>query len=157
MANERKTATELGFKVGDKFKVIDAGQAGTEASWAEGKIFILNRDDDTRCPYFRIEGSTNEYCLYFAGLERIAAMDNLRPGDTIVNSFGEMCRVLAATGELVALSNNNEFDSFDNWYLSSTLSDCGWNVRLEESEEVKELTVADVEKLVGSKVKIVKE
>lgn len=153
MSTERKTATELGFKIGDQFVIENYGNAGTTPD-NTGRVVTLTEDDDTLCPYFQAKDNNETFCLHFNGLKPLPSMEHLRVGDIITYVDGVESRVFAAQGELVALSEDDNFKKYDNWYAIPKLIEMGWKVK--SDEEVKELTVADVEKLVGSKVKIVK-
>jgi hypothetical protein len=79
-------------------------------------------------------------------------MDNLVVGDVLVDSDGDKCKVLAVLAHIVALSDYNDYESFGYWRTEAALKR-DWKL---ENEQVKEMTVGEVEKLVGQKVKIVK-
>lgn len=84
-------------------------------------------------------------------------MDDLQVGDILTRKYSNWgygkFTVLAMVGRLVALSDTDDPESVGLWYTLERLAD---KYGLYEQPKVKEMTVADVEKLVGTKVKIVK-
>jgi hypothetical protein len=89
-------------------------------------------------------------------------MDNLQVGDVIEYNEGFGSEegwveqtVLAVSGRLVALATSSDEGELENWYTVKLLED-DKDYRIKNTDEVKEMTVGDVEKLVGQKVKIVK-
>lgn len=62
----RTTCQELGWKVGDKFKVVV-----TDSSRPLGTVIILDEDDNTYSPYYVVEGDTSKCrcCFYSDQLE----------------------------------------------------------------------------------------
>lgn len=59
----RATCEELGWKVGDKFKVIKDG------SFDLGEIVMLDEDDDTTLPYYKRKGHIGRWCEFSDFLE----------------------------------------------------------------------------------------
>ena len=70
-----KTAKELGYKVGDRFKVVNPGE-----NWAERKgwIVTLIKDDDSPLPYFKRENDEREFVSGFEELEPIKEHDQIQ-------------------------------------------------------------------------------
>ena len=81
-------------------------------------------------------------------------MDNLQVGDIITAEDREY-KVLVALKGVALLSESYDFDETGTWYTTKELENAFEIPGTEE--EVREMTVAEVEKLVGKKVKIVKE
>ena len=59
----------LGYKVGDKFKVIEASYIN---SYRDGDIVSLMEDDGTSSPFFWNEDKTNYHCIHLYKLKKIA-------------------------------------------------------------------------------------
>ena len=81
--------------------------------------------------------------------------ENIEAGDILLDNDGDETMVLATLPGVVMLSDFNSFDSINEWMLIKELKQRGWTVKQHE-EPIQEMTVADVEKLVGKKVKIIK-
>ena len=74
---------KLGYKVGDRFEVIDPEQVTGNCS--VGDIIILHRDDGSTSPFFRKEGHGFAHdCGYLEAIKPLRKLDNtLKTGDTI--------------------------------------------------------------------------
>ena len=74
---------KLGYKVGDRFEVIDPEQVTGNCS--VGDIIILHRDDGSTSPFFRKEGRDFAHdCGYLEAIKPLRKLDNtLKTGDTI--------------------------------------------------------------------------
>lgn len=88
-------------------------------------------------------------------------IEDVQERDLITN--GERFRrVLGRAGQAVFLTlswskgGTERFESTGNYFSITGLKNEGWQIVTESTPEIKEMTVADVEKLVGTKVKIVK-
>lgn len=80
---------KLGYKVGDRFEVIDEDK--NVAGWGLGTILILCKDDGTDCPGFREENK--EWHHDFAYLDGIKPITRiLKTGDEITQD-GKKYRV----------------------------------------------------------------
>ena len=103
----RKTAKEMGFKVGDKFIVVEEESSTT----VKGDILTLERDDGSLCPKFSgssktrgavLNGNTFVYLYYLAPYieedvkEEVASNENVAVGDIIKS-------------EVMALNGSNTF------------------------------------------------
>ena len=84
---------KLGYKVGDRFEVVDPEQVTGNCS--VGDIIILHRDDGTTSPFFRKEGRDFAHdCGYLGAIKPLRKLDNtLKTGDTIVRD-GKKYRVM---------------------------------------------------------------
>jgi hypothetical protein len=112
--------------------------------------------------------ATNKYGVWFARAnypsqnflndERFElvekTMQDLQKGDVLLDNDGNKVTVLGRLEDLVFVSNGGLPTITGGWYLVDELPGEGYTL---PEDEVKEMTVAEVEKLVGSKVKIVKE
>lgn len=83
MEKKMTPCEKLGYKVGDRFEVIDPERVTGNCS--VGDIIILHRDDGTTSPFFRKEGRYFAHdCGYFEAIKPLEKLDNtLKPGDTI--------------------------------------------------------------------------
>lgn len=83
--NEGKTCKELGWKAGDKFRVLADDVIGT----TKGDIVTLSRDDSSTCPYFKCK---NGYvvCIF---THRVEKLSEFQKGD-IVEIYDIQCEVL---------------------------------------------------------------
>lgn len=73
---ERATCEELGWKVGDKFKVVKDG------SFRVGEIVILDKDDGTNLPSYKREGLSGSLCEFSHYLEPYVETSTLT-GDSV--------------------------------------------------------------------------
>ena len=74
---------KLGYKVGDRFEVINPECVTGNCS--AGDIIILHRDDGSSMPLFRKEGEDYAHdCGYLEAIKPLRKLDNtLKTGDTI--------------------------------------------------------------------------
>jgi hypothetical protein len=104
---------------------------------------------------FYIDGCSHrydaQYSLELFGQE--VTLDNLRKGDVIERN-GSSRVVLATIEDLVFLSEVSDHDVASEYFLVQELKSAGWKP-VQTEAVVKQMTLADVEKLVGSKVKII--
>lgn len=145
------------FKVGDKIEVLNGmcnGKigfiTGITVEHGETRLWGLWNNSQGIPTYFIEE--ENKYKL-IKGVKR--TMDDLKAGDVVVvTQWGDEYRrtVLARIDNLVALSGDADQGAFRHWVSIKTLEKGGYHF----PSEAKEMTVAEVEKLVGHKVKIVK-
>lgn len=70
---EHKTATELGYKVGDRFRVAREVFGYNLCGTSIGQEIVFSEDDGSTIPYFQSEssGDRRQYCLCFAQLDPI--------------------------------------------------------------------------------------
>lgn len=144
----------MNFKVGD---MVVRNEPNDECDWVpngtrgtivkiENGVAIIRDAKGNEC---RFGHSIEE----FKKLEK--TMEDLQAGDIILDCDGDEVKILARVGDLVALSEYSFHDRHDTWKAITQLKDDNYKLKVEE--EVKEMTVAEVEALVGKKVKIVKE
>jgi len=89
MERKMTPCEKLGYKVGDRFEVIDEDK--NVAGWVLGTILILCKDDGTDCPSFREENK--EWHHDFAYLDGIKPITRiLKTGDEITQD-GKKYRV----------------------------------------------------------------
>lgn len=79
---------KLGYKVGDRFEVIDSDNF---LKWPVGTIVVLHRDDRTYAPRFRKEDRADEQCYMDIKRARLV-MPNIKSGSTITQD-GKKYRV----------------------------------------------------------------
>lgn len=87
MYYQRKTAKELGIKVGDQFRVVRKSSDEDGDNLPIGTLIKLTCDDDTDLPYFSELGSKedDECCLYFDQLEPYNVTNTTNKGDKKMN------------------------------------------------------------------------
>lgn len=153
------------FKVGDKVKGVyrngGVGHQFTDENPCIGVITHIKYKYD----YYIIDHNylylwhENELTL------KEKTMEDLKAGDVIeFDSWGNTAshrKILARVEDLFALSESYErgfpgefATTFEEWLTLDSIKED--NYRLPTKEVTKEMTVAEVEKLVGHKVKIVK-
>lgn len=145
------------FKIGDRVELVDYSDKGWygEYDTPESRLGVVTLVREDNCVDVT---SDDGYSLHWRmkdikKLEK--TMEDLQAGDIILDCDGDEIKILARVEGLVALSHYSEKDRFEEWKSVAQLSGDGYKLKVEE--EVKEMTVAEVEALVGKKVKIVKE
>lgn len=151
------------FKVGDKVKGVyrngNVGHQFTDENPCIGVITHIEYgyhiiDDNYLYQWYENELTLEE-----------ETMEDLKAGDVIeFDSWRDAvshCKILARVEDLFALSESYEpgfsgeaATTFEQWLTLDSIKE--GNYRLPTKEVTKEMTVAEVEKLVGHKVKIVK-
>jgi len=82
-------------------------------------------------------------------------LDNLEVGDILVGKYGDK-KVLGICGLVYFLSNSDQFDATDSNYTIQEIRKRFTLKKEEYQEEPEELTMAELEKEMGRKVKIIK-
>lgn len=81
--------------------------------------------------------------------------DGLVEGDIICNDNGS-CKVLGVCGEAIFLSTVSNYDKTGAcYYTLKELIEGGYTLEQEVNQQVEELTVAEISKLLGKTVKII--
>lgn len=80
--------------------------------------------------------------------------DTLEVGDIIVDTDGTEEKVLAVMGDVFLRSCSDDFDETQSWYTKKEVQKNGYKIKGGE-EEVSEMTVEQISKALGKKVKIV--
>jgi hypothetical protein len=80
---------------------------------------------------------------------------HLEAGDLIKCDDGSKAKILGVCGEVIFRSNTYDYSYFSEITTAKRLEEKCWQVVQDKEEEVKEMTVEEVSKLVGKKVKIV--
>ncbi len=154
---EGKTAKELGFKVGDKFRVTAPDEEDDK-----GLIVTLDHDDGTTCPYFE-DPDGEDRCFRFNELEPFEkTLEHLSEGDVVIADADEGCtgehKILAALPNGVyLLSSGDDFDEAGDWMTAQELKAGGYVVKQDASGSPREVTMADVVAKFGENVVIKKE
>lgn len=88
MHYQRKTAKELGLKIGDQFRVNNCDEGDSLDGTKVGDVIYLSEDDNTHCPYFKhVNNKACEigpdclHCLYFDQLEPYNVTNAINKGD----------------------------------------------------------------------------
>ena len=148
------------IKVGDKVRAVPGEINPCDKLNSDGS----NEGEITEvCDgYFCINGCSHTYSkFWFLDLNprRIVTWENLQAGDK-VKCGKDILTIKGNVGTIFFLTMKDE--DVERWWSCMTaeeMEDVGYEIIQpeEKKEEVKELTMSDVEKLVGQKVKIVKE
>jgi hypothetical protein len=145
---------EHNFKVGDRVRV-KTGLGGINRQGEIGKV--IDDDYGETWPYLVELADGGRDCFKESHLERYAkTLDNLEVDDAIVGQ-GYEYTILAVCDRAVLLSDADDADIADTWYTTHELKEDGYTVKGADEEDVEELTVAEVEKRLGTRVKIIKE
>lgn len=90
----------------------------------------------------------NDNSVKVMEFEEYVGMDNLQPGNIIEmkDMKGVKCKVFAVMGELVALSEDNDYEEFDNWFVLETIKK-EW--QLETPTEITTMTLDEVAAMKG--------
>lgn len=131
------------FKVGDR--VIAQESTG---DITKGKCYMVSNIPDPDHINFLDDRGDERYrdSIYYT--LQVKTMDSLEKGDVIIENDGtDTCKVLEILGSLVALSENNRHEEFDDWFLLKSIKD-NWKIKAAE-EDIKELTLEEVAKLAG--------
>ncbi len=147
------------IKVGDSVRAVKGKENGCNELNSDGsnvqKITYVDED----C--FDINGCFHDYNrkAFLELLPSEITWETLKKGDRMKDGDGEDERtVLARLEDIVFLSFIDDSDGYGSAYTISELQRrCYTIVQPPKEEEISEMTVKDVEKLVGHKVKIVKE
>lgn len=150
---KEKTAKELGFKAGDKFRVVE------ENNFAEGTILTLIKDYKSCCPLFRDERGAQdyEYLSYLEPLEK--SLDTLEKGDLLEDKlYGDLYKVLGVLEDLVFLSSPINHDNYNQTFTTTELKNDGWQLHQPNTPKTpREVTMAEVIEKFGEDVVIKKE
>lgn len=138
------------YKVGDLIRskvdesYITKGNVYRIAEVASGGLVCVLDDANFR------------YWLSSSDIEPVTkSLDNLQAGDVLVNAGSSSSRIVQGTmGETVFYVYDSG-DRSPSFASTTQLKKYGW--KLKDPEETREMTVKEVEELVGQKVKIVKE
>jgi len=136
------------FKLGDKVKYIKSN-----GYFPVNSIHTIAGIDGTGSPYCLDDNHwVKESSITLAE----KSWDNLEVGDIIVNTSGEEAMVIDVFTNSFVKSDWGNFEPAGNVYSKKEAPAYGWTIKGAVTETVKEMTLEDVEKLVGSKVKIIK-
>ena len=138
------------YKIGDKVKYISS-----DGELVLNSIHTITRIDerDDEIPYFL----DNDWWVEESEItlpENI--WDTLEVGDIIVNANGDEAMVVDVFPNSFVRSLWGDFNQSSGIYSKKQAQTNGWTIKGAVTEPVKEMTLEDVEKLVGSKVKIIK-
>jgi len=121
-----KTAKELGFKSGDKFRVMKS----PSLLFNKGDVIEFIYDDGTECPKFRRLSDGYVGYKYFEYLEPLEkTLDNLVEGDVVVDVDGDELTVLGVCGKAYIMSKHIKPDTF--WGISTAveLEELGYKLK----------------------------
>lgn len=159
MPNLKPTVDNL--KVGAKVKCITVNKSH-HSDMTVGEIYeVLSFDSDE----FTIKDDNKDsHDFYYdddgdSWFELVGkTLDTLEAGDIVIDDEDEEYLVIAAIGYIVALSKELDLSlsTLGQWISIQRMAKEGWKVKGEE-EEVEELTMDEVCKRIGKKVKIVKD
>ena len=141
---------KLGEKVTSKGHGKNYGVGEIIITAGHGKSYLVKYG---RYEFFETEDDLSR-------LER--TIEDVQEGDLVEKDKGKIIRkVLGRCGQIVFLSwpwekGEPEENSFSFISAIEDIKGQGYSIVNEPTPEIKEMTVADVEKLVGTKVKIVK-
>ena len=136
------------FKVGDKVKYINS-----DGYIPVNSINTITKIDNSNVPYNLGNGDwVRESSIVLAE----KTWDTLEVGDIIVNTQGAKAMVIDVFPNSFVRSWWGNFNESYGIYSKKEAQKNGWRIKGAVTETVKEMTLKDVEKLVGSKVKIIK-
>jgi hypothetical protein len=160
MPLQKKTATELGFKVGDLFTYV----GGRMDELRHGDTVKLYQDDGTKHPYFTNESKGLDYqvCVSFDELEVLnKTLATLSVGDILSHtSWGtpSQCMILVVLAPgIYLLSEDDEFNVAGGLMTTKELEDGGYTIKQDISAGTREITMAEVVDKFGENVVIKKE
>lgn len=168
---QNKNAKELGIDTTRKFVVLDAN-ATHSSRVKDGDIVSLDRDDGSACPYFKNETTGEKHvCMSWGGLAYLEkTLENLEPGDVVVDKDGDKRMVIdtSKNGKVYLLSAywsehhtpdqiNSSQKCFSRAHTAHDLEQNAYTLFTEPTPpEVQEMTVGEIEKALGKKIKVVK-
>lgn len=147
------------IKIGDEVRAVKGKQNPCDELEQDGSnIGIITEVKDD---FFCINGCCHYYCVddFLDLLSTEKTYDNLQVGDEI-DCGDDVIRVVLETGStrnaFLLSSTENDYQSLF-WYSRKEMDIKGWKIKQPEppKEDVQELTVEEVSKLVGKTVKIV--
>lgn len=123
------------FKVGDRVRVTADDNHKNEVGTVIG---ISSYYIDTRWPYtiHFSDGTTQIYCEE----ELIKEEYMFNVGDIVVDKDGYTCKVLAVYGEITALSDYDDYDTYGSWYTKEQLK----KFKCKLAEEETTLTMQEI-------------
>lgn len=151
------------FKVGDKVKIVastyQTGEVHGPTQHTVGKIGTIKRADEVSQYPYLVEFEDVDNAMYIESNLKLVnkSIYDLQTGDVVIDDDGDRRRVAGVAGDVVFLYPDDtkkydmELDNYSKIYLDEN------GYRIVTEEETTEMTVAEVEALVGKKVKIVKE
>ena len=140
------------FKLGDRVKII-ADEYDTD----NGKIVEITKiDDDYIGRYqYKVEGEGLKDWFCDSELELFPhTIDNLEVGDVLVREDGNEQTVLGICDKVYFLSQINKPEKVT--VFICTIEEIKEMFTLKSSEEVEELTIAEISKRLGKTIKVVK-
>lgn len=145
----------MNFKAGDHALLVGGACVRTGAVKAGTEIEITSK---TNSGYYfdALDGSHNcwEPESSFELIER-TAMEDIQKDDIIIDPEGDERKVYGRAGDIIFVDDGANDERYDaDIYHVKRLTRDGWTFKTEE--DVTEMTVAEVEKELGKKVKIVK-
>ena len=124
-----KTAEELGYKVGDKFVVLDSVNSGV----IRGKVLEMIAEDYTSSPCFK----DDDIVEYNVGLNLLApynptpSWETLKYEDVIVHRDGGEAKVLGVMNNSFLRSIWDKPDMAHGWITKEQARGYGWTVKAE--------------------------
>lgn len=120
-----------------------------------GRYFLIAQDDSI-CPFLRDIHSGqitpwDEDRLELVGI----TWETLMEGDVLIAEGGKELTILGRQNSILFLSRHNRPTSYSGGF---TIEDCiaeGYSIKNTTEEEVQEMTVEEISKLVGKTVKVV--
>ena len=138
------------FKIGDKVKYISSD--GELVLNSIHTITLIDELDDV-APYLL----DNNYWVEDSDITLAEkTWDTLEAGDILVDTDGDEAIIIDAFPNSFLKSFWGNFNRISNIYSKKQAQTKGWTIKGAVADPVKEMTLEDVEKLVGSKVKIIK-
>jgi hypothetical protein len=143
------------FKVGDRVRRVTQIVGGDcSNTTADKEVVTVTQRSGSNLHVVDDAGNSCWHDMSDFELE-VHDMDHLWVGDILVRDDSDFEKVVEGfVGRAVVTIDSD--DAVTDIHSPTSLKETGWDLKNVEPE-VKEMTVADVEKLVGSKVKIVKE
>lgn len=125
---------EMKFKLGDKVRLKnytewnDYRRHEYEVATIIGKSYLQAFDFFIQWS----DGATSG--VYISNLIKEDYMFNV--GDIVTGGARDKCKILAVCGELIALSDDNNYEKCFGWYTKEELKECGFKLVDEKEEKV---------------------
>lgn len=164
----RKLKKSMIYSYTDYLKIAKVGDVVRAVEGKPNGSYLLHDDGSNTAviarvmkDYFFIGGIAHQLsnnCFLELVSPRIPTWETLQVGDEIKIPYVGIAKVLevGASGKTFLCSRFNSYEKIDGWYHIEEAKNEGWTLVTPPVEpEVQEMTVEEVSKLVGKKVKIV--
>lgn len=129
------------FRIGDKVRITRLMSIDCNCKRSVGDVVVVTKYDDC-------EKDFNDENGYTWSASQVELVVKYEVGKTYIDNDGD-------TYKIVAVGNSYQLEgTFSEWFTEKDLDN--WGAKEVTDEEVRELTVAELEKELGYKIKIIK-